>query len=162
MVKLLGMEISSASFAFRVISGVVLASGAFLILYFIPANLARFITAYAPDAPQPALALLPSFIGPIIQVVGLALVPVIFLCALLRGTKAYGPLTIVLSLLSAAYIYSVFHGGVISALLTDLPLGDGMLADLHIAIDLTWMMIAFLVPTILGLIKGVVLTLKKG
>jgi hypothetical protein len=91
------------------------------------------------------------------------LAPAIFLCALFRGTKAYGPLTIALSLIFAAYVFLFFHGGAISvaAPVDQLVGGLPMELSLSIRVDMAMLMALFLVPPALGVAKGVLLMMKR-
>lgn len=115
MVRLIDLDVSGASLAARLALGAILGGLAFLVFYYVPANLLGIASNLAGvEIPPQAAGVISSLIEPALPSVGLALAPAIFLCALFRGTKAYGPLTIALSLIFAAYVFLFFHGGAIS------------------------------------------------
>lgn len=161
MVKVIDKELSGSSLAFRAISGALLAAGAFLLFSFAPEQITEMIGELARNAPEGVGAALSGLISPALPIVGLALVPVIFLCALFRGTKAYGPLTIALSLLFAAYVLVGFHFGSVSLQMPGPSLGEGGPSSLSVAVDISGLMALFLIPPIIGLVKGVLLIVKK-
>lgn len=164
MVKLLDRQFSAASLAVRAVFGAVLGAIAFLFLYYLPVNFVVLASdVLRIEIPPNAAGLLTSLVDPTLPIVGLVLVPVIFLCAVFRGTKAYGPLTIVLSLLFAAYIFLLFHGGALQIDISEEMFGGEMPVGLSISIrlEMALLMLLFLVPTFLGVIKGVLLTLKR-
>lgn len=164
MVRLLDLKVSSASLAARLVLGTMLAALGFLIFYYIPANFLGLASdVVGMEIPPQAAGVFSSLIEPALPFVGLALAPAIFLCALFRGTKAYGPLTIALSLLFAAYVFLFFHGGGISVAVPVDPIVGvlPMELSLSIRVDMAMLMALFLIPPILGVAKGVLLMLKR-
>ncbi|MEN3052359.1 MAG: hypothetical protein ABC606_00980 [Candidatus Methanosuratincola petrocarbonis] len=164
MAKLLDLEVSRASIAARLILGVLLGALGFLVFYYVPANFLRLASdVLRMEIPPQAAGVLSSLVDPALPLVGLALAPAIFLCALFRGTKAYGPLTVALSLLFAAYVFLWFHGGAISLALPIDPIGGGvpMELSLSIRVEMAMLMALFLIPPMLGVAKGVLLMLEK-
>lgn len=162
MVKILGLELTVASLALRLVLGAFLCAGAFLIFYYLPANFVKLASgAMGGEIPPAASGLLSSLIDPLLPQVGLVLAAAIFICALLRGTKAYGPVTIALSLVYAAYVVLWFHGGAISIAVPEELLGGELPfgASLSVIVDMPLLMVLFLVPALLGVIKGVLLIL---
>ncbi|MEN3016877.1 MAG: hypothetical protein ABC585_03330 [Candidatus Methanosuratincola petrocarbonis] len=162
MVKLLGLVLSRTSLALRLVLGLLLGAAGFLIFYFLPANLVELASAAVGEEIPPAVAgLLSSLVDPYLPAVGLALAATIFLCTLLRGTKAYGFVTVALSLLYAVYVVLWFHSGTVSiavpeALLGgDLPFG----ISLSIRVEMPLLMGLYLVPAALGIAKGALLVL---
>ncbi len=165
MVKLLDLEVSGASLAARIVLGVILGALAFLIFYYVPANFLGLASdVLRMEIPPQAADVLSSLVDPALPLVGLALAPAIFLCALFRGTKAYGPLTIALSLLFAAYVYLFFHGGAISVAVPVGSIAGDLLMELSLSIrvEMAMLMALFLIPPILGVAKGALLMLKRG
>ncbi|MDI9609514.1 MAG: hypothetical protein QFX34_04455 [Candidatus Verstraetearchaeota archaeon] len=162
MVKMLGLELTGASLALRLILGALLSAGGFLIFYYLPANFVELASsAIGGEVPPAASGLLSSLIDPALPLVGLALVAAIFLCAVFRGTKAYGPVTIALSLVYALYVVLLFHGGAISISVPADLLGGGLPfgASLSVSVDMPVLMVLFLVPALLGIVKGFLLIL---
>ncbi|MBC7078059.1 MAG: hypothetical protein H5T92_07125 [Synergistales bacterium] len=165
MVRIIDLNVSGASLAARVALGTILGGLAFLAFYYVPANFLGIASNMAGvEIPPQAAGTISSLIEPALPFVGLALAPAIFLCALFRGTKAYGPLTIALSLLFAAYVFLFFHGGAISvAAPVDQFVGDTpMEVSLSIRVDMAMLMALFMVPPALGVAKGVLLMMKRG
>ncbi|RWX73484.1 MAG: hypothetical protein Metus_1458 [Candidatus Methanosuratincola subterraneus] len=163
MVRLIDLDVSGASLAARLALGAILGGLAFLVFYYVPANLLGIASNLAGvEIPPQAAGVISSLIEPALPSVGLALAPAIFLCALFRGTKAYGPLTIALSLIFAAYVFLFFHGGAISvaAPVDQLVGGLPMELSLSIRVDMAMLMALFLVPPALGVAKGVLLMMK--
>ncbi|XRH76126.1 MAG: hypothetical protein ACO0C9_03485 [Candidatus Methanosuratincola verstraetei] len=164
MVRLIDLDVSGASLAARLALGAILGGLAFLVFYYVPANLLGIASNLAGvEIPPQAAGVISSLIEPALPSVGLALAPAIFLCALFRGTKAYGPLTIALSLIFAAYVFLFFHGGAISvaAPVDQLVGGLPMELSLSIRVDMAMLMALFLVPPALGVAKGVLLMMKR-
>jgi len=164
MVRLIDLDVSGASLAARLALGAILGGLAFLVFYYVPANLLGIASNLAGvEIPPQAAGVISSLIEPALPFVGLALAPAIFLCALFRGTKAYGPLTIALSLIFAAYVFLFFHGGAISvaAPVDQLVGGLPMELSLSIRVDMAMLMALFLVPPALGVAKGVLLMMKR-
>ncbi len=164
MVNLLGLKVSGASLALRVLLGIVLGACGFVIFYFIPANFLRLLSGVVGAIPPEAAGALSALVDPNLPAVGLAMAIAIFLCALLRGTKAYGPVTIALSIIFAAYVALFFHGGSISVAIPEaLQGGDSPVGiSISVSVGMTWLMALFLVPSALGVVKGILLILKKG
>lgn len=164
MVKLLDLEMSSATFVIRVICAAVIASLTFLLLFLVPMNL-TFLTAaiLGEKMPTQLCALVSSLVDPNLPLLGLALVPIEFLNVLLRGTRAQGPITIALSFLFIAYISLAFHGGFVGLEIpTSLMAGStapGKALAMHL--DLFMLMILFIAPQLLGLVKGLLLTARR-
>jgi hypothetical protein len=72
-------------------------------------------------------------------------------------TKAYGPLLIMAGLVYSYYVYLLFHGGVIDLVFPEVfGAGSGLTASL----DLTIIMILAMLPAILTIAKGLLLTFK--
>jgi len=165
MVRLLDLDVSGSSLAARLALGVILGALGFLVFYYVPANFLGIASDLAGvEIPPQAAGTLSSLINPALPLVGLALAPAIFLCALFRGTRAYGPLTIALSLLFAAYVFLFFHGGAISlAVPVDQFVGGlPMEVSLSIRVDMAMLMALFLIPPALGVAKGLLLIMKRG
>ncbi|MDI9644533.1 MAG: hypothetical protein QFX35_04865 [Candidatus Verstraetearchaeota archaeon] len=163
MVRLLDIEVSRASLALRVISGVTLAALTFLLLYMVPSNLPSLIWEMGREQPSVPGEVLSSLVDPMLPILGLALVPAVFLNALLKKTAAQGPIMIVIGLLSVSYIYLAFHGGVISldippSILAGYPPSGG---SLHLRIDFFLLMVLFMIPHFLSLVRGLLFIIDR-
>lgn len=161
MVKFLGLNLSVASLVMRLVLGIILGAGSFLIFYFVPANFEKLASVALSEVPPAVVALLSSLVDPYLPVVGMALAATVFLCVLLRGTKAYGFVTVALSVLYAAYVVLWFQSGAISIAVPedllggDLPFG----VSLSIRFEMPFLMGLFLVPAAIGIAKGILLLL---
>ena len=162
MPKILDLELKATSLALRVVIGVIAAAITFLISYYLPANLlsllSQFLPAQALPPPSTLEPLLSSIINPMLPMIGFVLTVLIFLEYLLRGSKAYGPILILTALSLIAYLYLLFNGGTMAIAL---PASIFMGTSVDMALDLTIMMILLMLPSILNMIKGMVLITRK-
>ena len=159
MPKLLDLELSGRSLAFRVVLGVISAALTFLIFFYVPANLTTLISGYIPaDMRTTINTLLASLIGPAMPPLGILLAALAFLSSLLHGSKVYGLILLVEGLCFIAYLYLAFQGGTLSITLPK-ELLYGISANLQI--NLANIMFLFMIPSLLGIIKGIILALKK-
>jgi len=162
MPKILDLELKALSLALRVITGIIAAGITFLLLYYLPANflniLGQFIPAKALPDPSILNPLLSSLVNPSLPMIGLLLTVLVFLECLLRGSKAYGPILILTGLSFIAYLYLLFQGGTLSM---TVPPTFLMGISAGVALDLTTIMLLFMLPAILTIIKGAVLMTKK-
>ena len=105
-----------------------------------------------------ASALAASLVSAYLPLVGLAVAALVFLGVLLRGSRAYGPVLVVLGGALLAYVYVMFHGGTIDIAI---PQVQQYSISGSVAIGLAALMYLFMVPALLTLVKGVVLTAMK-
>jgi hypothetical protein len=155
----MGLELSSASLAIRVILGVVLAALTFLVFYYVPANLASIVSGHVPsNSAASASSVTSSLIGSTLPIIGLVLSVLVFLDVVLRGSSAYGVTLILTGLLFAAYTYTALHGGTIGITLPG-NLTQGATGD--ITIDVGLLMLVLLIPSLLTVVKGVLLLAVK-
>ena len=89
---------------------------------------------------------------------GLVVAALVFLGILLRGSRVYGPVLVVLGGALLAYVYVMFHGGTIDIAI---PQVQQYSISGSVAIGLAALMYLFMVPALLTLVKGVVLTAMK-
>jgi hypothetical protein len=148
------LQLSAASLALRVISGAALAALVFLAFYYLPANLSALVSGSLTPSSAAAVSSVATAIVGSTPIIGLVLAVLVFLGALLRGSKVYGVVLIVIGMLFATYTYLLLHGGLIGGTLpSDLSLG----ASGNFAIDVSLLMVVLLVPSILTVVKGTLL-----
>jgi hypothetical protein len=158
--RLLDLELSQKSLVFRLVSGILAAALTFLVFYFIPANIMTLVSGFIPSNARAAVnAVLSSIISPAMPLLGLFLTVLAFLSSLLRGSKVHGPIIILEGLCFIAYLYLTFQGGIITITLPK-ELLRGLSASLQLG--LVNLMLLCMVPSLLTVVKGVILTLKKG
>jgi membrane-bound ClpP family serine protease len=95
-------------------------------------------------------------VSPTAPTLGLFIVLLVFTGVLLRGTSVYGLLLILNGVAFLPYVYSLFQGGVIRVG----AMGDAFgatNANLRLSIDVTLIMVAFMVAPALTIFKGFVL-----
>jgi hypothetical protein len=159
VVRLLGLEMSGAKFGLRIFLAVVFGALAFAVFYLVPASIGPLAKQVAGPANASAVgALVDSLVSPGLPLVGIAVAALVFVGVFLRGTKAYGPVLVVLGLALLAYVYALFQGGTVHVTIPQL---SQYAASGSIAVDLTDLMYLFMVPAVLTLLKGVVLTATK-
>jgi len=162
MPKIFDLELKTTSLALRIVIGIIAAAITFFVFYYLPANLLSPISQFLPAQALPPLStldpLLSSIIDPMLPMIGLVLTVLIFLEYLLRGSKAYGPILILTALSFIAYLYLLFNGGTMTIAP---PVSLLMGTSVDIALDLTIMMILLMLPSILNMIKGMVLITRK-
>lgn len=171
MPKLLDLEIGTASLVIRVILGLICAGIVFFIFYYLPVNLKAILdfvlSTVVPGSsnipPGATGDLLGAVVSPILPFSGLVLTVVTFLEIVMRGTKIYGPILIVSGSFWLVVLYIVFEGGnIIFALDQSLFSGLSEIISnfaLRISIGLLPIMLIFMLPSILTIVKGVVLVL---
>ena len=162
MPKILDLELKATSLALRVVIGIIAAAITFFVFYYLPTNLLSLISQFLPAQVLPPSStldpLLSSIMDPTLPMIGLVLTVLVFLEYLLRGSKAYGTILILTALSLIAYLYLLFNGGTITI---TLPASLLMGTSVDIALDLTFMMILLMLPSILNIIKGMVLITWK-
>jgi len=168
MPEFLGLRISLGRLVLRGVLAFIAAFFTFALLYLIPLDIAELAGMGAPPQLQPQVAqIVAGIIHPALPALGLALTPAVFLAVLLRGSRVYGPLVIVESALSFAYVFFAFQGGTFTidipqsliSSISALPLGIQL--SIFLQVNLAFIMILFLVPCALGIAKGALLTLRK-
>jgi hypothetical protein len=148
------LQLSSASLALRVISGAALAALVFLAFYYLPANLSALVSGSLTPSNAAAVSSVAAALVGSTPIIGLVLAALVFLGAVLRGSKVYGAVLIVIGMLFATYTYLLLHGGVIGGTLPS-NLSSG--ASGNFAIDVGLLMVVLLVPSLLTIVKGTLL-----
>jgi hypothetical protein len=148
------LELSSASLALRVISGAALAALVFVVFYYLPANLSALVSGSLSATSSAAVSSVATAIVGSTPIIGLVLAALVFLGAVLRGSKVYGVVLIVIGILFATYTYLLLHGGSIGGTLPS-NLSSG--ASGNFAIDVSLLMVVLLAPSILTVLKGTLL-----
>lgn len=159
MPKLLDLRLTGRSLAFRLVTAILLGAVILLILSYIPANLPALLSPHIPLKMRPAVnALLSALIDPALPSIGLIITLLISLSILLRGSKVYGPLQIMLGLSFTAYIYLLFQGGLI-----DITIPEGIIPTLYgtVRLQLSTLMVLFILPGLLTALKGIIITIAK-
>jgi len=151
----MGLQLSSAALAIRVVSGAVLAGLTFLVFYYVPANLSSLLSPYLPSSYAAAVSsVAAALIGSTLPILGLVLTVLVFLEVVLRGSRPYGIILILTGLLFAAYTYTIMQGGTIAIKLSgNLPQG----ASGNIDVGVSLMMLVLLIPSLLTVVKGALL-----
>lgn len=159
MPKLIDVEVSGGGLAIRLVTGIVGAIIAFILLFFIPTSAASLVSGSVPASFASGInSLISSLVNPVMPPLGLLVAVLVFLSALLRGTKIYGLIVILLGIFYLAYIYLFFHGGTINI---QVPQGIAQGVSGSIVVELNLLMLLFMIPSILTIIKGIVLSLPK-
>jgi hypothetical protein len=148
------LELSSASLALRVISGAALAALVFFAFYYLPANLSALVSGSLTPSNAAAVSSVATALIGSTPIIGLVLAVLVFLGAILRGSKVYGAVLIVIGILFATYTYLLLHGGSIGGALPS-NLSSG--ASGNFVIDVTLLMVVLLIPSILTVVKGTLL-----
>lgn len=161
MARLLDLEMTSGGIAVRAVLAVVFGGLAFLLFYYVPASLGSLLTGAISSNSTvggAAKSIVDSLISPNLAPIGLGVAALVFVGAFLRGTKAYGPVLIVLGAALLAYVYTAFQGGNVSVAI---PSSVGYSASGSVSVGVAVLMYLFLLPPLLTLLKGVVLTAMK-
>jgi hypothetical protein len=141
--------------ALAVVSGAV----AFVLFYYVPTSIGGFASGLAGAANASTVASLAgSLVSPDLPVLGVAVAALVFVGVFLRGTKAYGPVLVVLGLALLAYVYVLFHGGTIEVTVPSLSQYS---ASGSVAVSVAALMYLFMLPPALTLVKGAVITASK-
>lgn len=159
MPRLLGLDVSGASLALRVVLGIVFGGLALGLLYYIPANLGSMLSSYLPASTKAvATGVVSSLLSPSLPLIGLVAATLVFLGVLLRGTRVYGVILLANGLVFVAYVYTLFQGGTIT-----LSLPSGLPSSLSgsLSLNVGSLMLIFLIAPILTVVKGIVLTVTK-
>jgi hypothetical protein len=159
MPRLLDIEVSGGRMAIRLVTGIIGAVIAFVVLYFIPTSAASLVSGSVPASFAAGInSLISSLVNPVMPPVGLVIAVLVFLGALLRGTKIYGPIVILLGILYLAYIYLFFGGGNLNV---QIPQGIAQGVSGSLVLQVSLLMSLFMIPAILTIVKGVVLSLPR-
>ncbi len=117
------------------------------------------LSSFAPQTYQgPIAAAASSLINPILPTIGLLIVALIFLASLLRGTKIYGILLMILGLTLASYVFVAFQGGTVSV---TVPRGVIQNVAANVTVQLTSLMLLLMIPSLLTIVKGGVLFIRR-
>jgi hypothetical protein len=158
--KLAGVELSHGALASRLVLGTVASALVFFVYYFMPASLVAFASRFIPANALGAVdTILSSLVNPTMLMLGLFLTFLVFLSVVLGDSRLHGPIVILEGACVFAYTILVFQGGTIS-LTCPRELLQGL--GVNLQIDLTVLMLVFLVYPVLTVIKGVFLALKRG
>jgi|HubBroStandDraft_1064217.scaffolds.fasta_scaffold122939_2 hypothetical protein len=150
----MGLQLSSASLAIRLVSGAALAALVFLVFYYLPANFSALVSGSLSAGSAAAVSSVATALIGSTPIIGLVLAVLVFLGAVLRGSSAYGVVLILIGSLFAAYTYLLLHGGSIGGTLpSDLSLG----AAGNFTIDVSLLMVVLLIPSLLTVVKGTLL-----
>jgi len=129
------------------------------VFYYVPANLAGLVSRFLPSGSTTAVSSVASaLVGPILPVIGLALTVLVFLATVLRGSSPYGMILVITGLLFVDYTYIIMQGGTIGI---DLPGGLPQGASGNISIDAGLLMLILLIPSLLTVVKGVLLLMAR-
>ncbi|MDE1858606.1 MAG: hypothetical protein KGI26_06050 [Thaumarchaeota archaeon] len=159
MPRLLGLELSGGRLALRAVLAAVFGGLAFIVFYLVPAALGGLISQSAGSAGGTyAASVAGALVSPALPIVGLGVAALVFLGVLLRGTKVYGPILVVLGVVLLVYVYTAFQGGTVNLAI---PKGAQYSATGSVAIDLAPLMYLLMLAPALTLLKGVVITAVK-
>lgn len=143
----------------RVVLAVVFGGLAAVFLAYLPAMVGSFAKQAAGTANAAAVeSVVSALVNPSLPAVGAVVAALVFVGVLLRGTKAYGPVLVVLGLALLAYVYMAFQGGTIAL---TIPQGVQYSATGTVSIGVSMLMLMFMIAPILTLVKGLVITAMK-
>jgi hypothetical protein len=152
MPRIFDLEVSSARLALRVVAAVILAGLTFVVFYYIPSHFEGLVSGALPASGRSALqGLVSSVVSPSIPDLGLLLTALVFFGVILNGSRAYGVVLIFEGALFAAYTYILLHGGTLSV---TLPGGLPNATTGTITFAVPVLMLIFLVPSLLTIVKG--------
>ena len=154
MPKILDLQLKTSSLILRLIVGLITAAVSFILLYYIPANLSSLMYSFG-IRDEIIINLVRSLVNPVLPTIGLAVAVLELVSAIMRGSKTYGPITLVLGLLFTSYVYLLFQQGAIV-----IPLSASIYPGISgaLVIQLTNLMLLFMLPFILMALKGITLT----
>jgi len=154
MPKILDLQLKTSSLVLRLIVGLITAAVSFILLYYIPANLSSLMYSFG-IRDEIIINLVRSLVNPVLPTIGLAVAVLELVSAIMRGSKTYGPITLVLGLLLTSYVYLLFQQGAIV-----IPLSASIYPGISgaLVIQLTNLMLLFILPFILMALKGITLT----
>lgn len=143
-----------------------IASAIFTALCAVPALLPSLASGAAPSELQPAMVeLCKAAIPTYLPALGAVVAASAFIASFVRGSKAYGPATLLLGALSLTYVLAAFHVG---SLTVEVPL-DALRAlaqpivvsSVSLAVTIDWhlLMVICSLPPSLTMVKGIYLTL---
>ena len=159
MSKLLDVQFNKKTLAVRLVVATILGVLSFLVFYFIPSNLSTILSfVTTPNVRRIVSVLLLTIIDPKLSSVGLLITLLTLLYVLLYGSKVHGYIATSLGLSFVAYAYLLFHGGSISIEIPEelIPRLSGV-----IIIDLKLLMILFMLPGFLIILKGILEIVEK-
>jgi len=157
MPKILDLQLKTSSLVLRLIVGLITAAVSFILLYYIPANLSSLMYSSG-VRDEIVITLVKGLVNPMLPTIGLAVAVLELVSAIMRGSKTYGPITLVLGLLLTSYFYLFFQQGAIV-----IPLSGYIYPGLSgsIVIQTSTLMLLFMLPGILTALKGIVVTLQS-
>jgi hypothetical protein len=145
--------------AVRVVLAAVFGGVAAALLYYVPASLGGVAEQLAGGANASAVqSIVGALVSPSLPLIGLAAAALVFVGVLLRGTRGYGPVLVVLGAVLVAYVYTAFQGGTINI---SIPQGVQYGASGTVSISLAALMYLAMVGPLLTVVKGVVLTAAR-
>jgi hypothetical protein len=158
MPRFMGLELSVVAILTRVVEAVVFSMLAFVLLFYIPAivptGLSGFVNVSGKGIGSSVLS---KIIQPTAPSLGLFIVLLVFGATLARGTAVYGPLLVLNGIAFLVYVYSFFQGGVVRV--TALGTAFGATGStLSISLDAWALMAAFMLPPVLTIVKGLLLS----
>lgn len=134
---------------------------AFILLFYaptvLPSRISGFVTVTAGALGS---QLLSKLIQPTAPTLGLFIVVLVFAGVLSRGSGAYGLMVVLNGLAFLLYVYSLFQGGVVQVEATGDAFGSTQ-ATLDLTISVTLMMLVFMIPPALTVVKGMLLMRKS-
>jgi len=168
---ILGLEISTGRLALRFVAGALLASVLFASLSLLPMAVQGILSEFLPEELGAFYDVKAPLIHPALPFTGAVIAILSFLRVVLRGSAAYGPVTAAFGLAFIAHILLAFSFGTLSLALPQGMIGQALQEALNIPLavdiglvayaDLTGLMLIFMLPFILTVIKGVILTVSR-
>ncbi|MGQ9759828.1 MAG: hypothetical protein ACUVQ5_04595 [Candidatus Methanomethylicaceae archaeon] len=158
MPRILDLEIGVGWLALRIVGGALLSAATYFLLSYVPSHLPEILGRFAPpEFSSIIVSIVSELINPLLYIVGAVIAVIVFLQIVFRKTKVYGPILILAGLASLAYIYLAFQGGVITL---TLPKELAMGLQVSVRVYLVTLMTLAMVPTILTMIKGIIISLR--
>lgn len=162
MPRILDLELTGTKLVLRLFAAAILGGLAFLVLYYIPANLSAIIKWLGSSLPAtfPVNELadfVQQAVSPLLPALGLTIAIFIVLVFIFRKTKLWGPLVFATGLVGLIYGYMLFQGGTMRFTFPNNIIPN---TSASISITLNVIMLLFLAAPALTVIKGILLTFE--
>jgi len=168
---ILGLEISTGRLALRIVAGALLAAVLLAALSLLPMAAQGILSEFLPAEFGAFYDIIAPLLHPALPFTGAVIAILSFLLVVLRGSAAYGPATAAFGLAFIAHILLAFGFGtpslafppemITQALQQALGLPVALDVELVAYADLTGLMLVFMLPFILTVIKGAILTISR-
>lgn len=164
MLEIMGLKITKAKLALRIVIAIILGAIIFIMFYLIPSNPYFLLSLFKGSLPfskevfEILTSLASQAIDPNLPIVGALLTIIIPISTILSKTKVHGPLIMINNGLLVYFFYTLFRGGFITlSIPTNLPLG----LSGWVKLELPFIIQIIILPFVLNIIKGVLITVES-